>query len=166
VSFITYYIIYIYIASCLLPIAYIVFVFDFLTPETVATYLLTRSCGVNSSTPAPALEGIGTGPGVDRCNSPGGGPLQQSRGWTVATVQGVDRCSPEGPLQQSKGWTVAAQGGRCNSPGGGPLQQSRGWTVAAQRGRCNSPGGGPLQPRGAVATVQGVDRCNSPFCDA
>ena len=53
-SFITYYIIYILpLASCLLPIAYIVFVFDFLTPEAVATYLLTRSCGVNSS-PKPS----------------------------------------------------------------------------------------------------------------
>ena len=88
---------------------------------------------------------VATVQGVDRCNSPGGGPLQQSRGWAVAN-------SPEGAMVQGVD--------RCNSPGGGPLQQSRWWTVATAEGvdrcrqsrRCNSQGW-------TVATVQGVDRC-------
>jgi hypothetical protein len=75
--------------------------------------------------------------------SPGGGTLQLSRGWTVATVQGVDRCSPRIFLEEwpnnaglssvQPGRAVATVQGvdRCNCPGGGPLQQSRGWTVAA-----------------------------------
>jgi len=120
--------------------------------------------------------------GVNHCNSEK--PLQQSRGWSVATRR--DHCnSPRGgPLQLGgaiatvRGRTVANRKGHCNGPGGrplqlggviatvqrvdrchseGPSQQSRGWTVATRRGHCNSPAGGPLQLGGAIATVQGVD---------
>ena len=76
------------------------------------------------------VQGVGRCKQSRRCNGPGGGPLQQSRGRAVATIQVVDRC---------------------NSRGGGPLQTVQ--KVQQSRvDRCNGPGGGPLQ------TVQKVQR--------